>query len=73
MEKKIDYGQLQFDKSTAFIMINDALEEIKKDDFNTRLLENSAPLDTITNAVKTLYQIAYANSLVIIEKPEIQS
>jgi len=72
-EKKIAYSKLELDKNTAIVMIEDALVEIKKDGFYVQTLELSAPLVSIINAVKTLYQVAYANSLVVIEKPEIHN
>jgi len=66
-EKKIAYGMMIRDKEAAIVTIEKSLKEIKKENFHVRTLERSAPLDSISYAVSTLHQIAYVNSLVIIE------
>ena len=68
IEKKIAYDELIRQKNTTILIIQEALDEISKEEFHVTLLERSMPLDRISHAVKTLYQIGYANSLVIIEE-----
>lgn len=70
IEKKIAYSQLIADKKNAIVAIKEALDEIELENFNVRQYENSPSLETIANAVKTLYQTAYASSLIIVEETE---
>ncbi len=69
-EKKIAYDKMIRQKDTTILIIQEALNEISKEEFHVTLLEQSAPLDRISHAIKTLYQIGYASSLIIVEETE---
>ena len=63
--KIIKYHKLLQDKFHAIDSISEALVEIKKENFHVKPLEKSGALERIIHSVGTLYQVAYANFLVM--------
>ena len=68
IEKKILYSKLLLDKESAILSIEKALTEIKNESFHALPHQLNPSLENITYACKLLYQIGYANSLVIVEE-----